>query len=631
MNKVIVVGHPLSGYGDVIQLLFDCGMSSALPSRQEGLTPQEIDCMLCKAHGISPLNVGSLENHAYDQIEIGAVWNGMVLDLMRGNLEQQFWGWADPQAIYLLNYWKTIDPKIAFILVYNHPRTALIKDTVESDSGSTPQEGIDLVSWKAYNDALLHFYQRNAERCLLVHVEQVRASVNSYLQQLRTRIDAPIGKIQDSSLLRGKTELSEKKEPKDVSEASANSQNQTDLVAFTGTSDPLEIFLADELIQQFPEALELYEELQAIATLPYSRSFSPQNSAFLAWQNFSRLQRESLQFAEQTQVLKSALDKLQHDKDKALHLQNATQQENELLLIQLHKIQDDFERSFLKAQDDLKKIQKLELIEKKSAEQFLELKQKNNELEQYALKNQDYLKKIQELDQVKKKFAEQSIELKKKENELVKYSLKDQDFLKKVQELEQIKKKLIEQSIELKQQKEIQNELKEKLQKKEQEFNKIRAKQIDSLHEIQQENNLLLLQLHQVQEKLEWSFLENAELKKNQQPIYYGAAERVKGELSYKIGAAIIERSRKGWPLLFLPFSMWSLARDYRKTPPQQDKNQPPLPEYRDYPKAQKAMQHLSYRLGKTWLKHCRTPWGFLIMPFALLKTDREFQQYKKQ
>ena len=29
---------------------------------------------------------------------------------MLGNLEENFWGWSDPNAIYLLDYWKQLDP-----------------------------------------------------------------------------------------------------------------------------------------------------------------------------------------------------------------------------------------------------------------------------------------------------------------------------------------------------------------------------------------------------------------------------------------------------------------------------------------------------------------------------------------
>jgi hypothetical protein len=57
------------------------------------------------------------------QTQVAAVWQGMVLDLMLSNLDQPLWGWADPQAVYLLDYWKEQDPQVVFVLVYDEPQT----------------------------------------------------------------------------------------------------------------------------------------------------------------------------------------------------------------------------------------------------------------------------------------------------------------------------------------------------------------------------------------------------------------------------------------------------------------------------------------------------------------------------
>ncbi|MBM9613659.1 hypothetical protein JWJ90_05080 [Desulfobulbus rhabdoformis] len=555
MNKVIVVGHPFSGYSEVEQLLLECGMASALPSHQEKLTPQEIDLMLCKAHDVAPLSIADLQDPIFDQIDIGVVWHGMILDLMRGNLGQQFWGWGDPQAIYLLDFWKTIDPKIAFILVYNHPRTALRNNPTEADSGHSDQEKNELDCWTAYNDTLLHFYQRNTERCLLVHAEQVRTSVNSYLQQLKTRLDAPIGQIQDDCSLQQKTEQIREETATYTAEDEANLQCQTALAAFTKKQDPLEIFLASEVIEQFPEAMELYEELQAIATLPYSNNLTSSHSAFLAWQTFSRLKRDNDNITKKYQKLNTETETLNNEKIKYLQKNNEIQQENDLLIQQVLQLQKDLDKYYAQSHDCM-------------------------------IKNQDF---------------------------------------------KQIEKKFTKQSIELIQNKKIINDLNKKLDDLKRKSHESKNKTDRDTSKLKEENELLLLQLHQVQEELEQYFLENTKLRKNQLPVHYGAAERVKSELPYLIGAAIIQRSRKGWPLLFLPFSMRPLARRYRQSAQQHDNPLPPLSEYHDFPEAQRVMKHLSYRLGTTWLKHCRTPWGLLIMPFALMKADKQFQQYKNQ
>jgi len=128
-------------------------------------------------------------------------------------------------------------------------------------------------------------------------------------------------------------------------------------VAFAQKTNPLELFLAEELIQQFPEAITLYEELQAIATLPYSYGSQSNSSVLSAWMMFSRIQKESRQLAEQTQILRDKFEKLQLEKKEYLQLQIDNQQENELLISQLHKTQEELEQYFLKNQK-LKNIEK---------------------------------------------------------------------------------------------------------------------------------------------------------------------------------------------------------------------------------------------------------------------------------
>nr|WP_320011012.1 hypothetical protein [uncultured Desulfobulbus sp.] len=593
MNKVIVVGHPFSGYSEVEQLLLECGMASALPSHQEKLTPQEIDLILCKAHGVAPLNIANLQDPTFDQVDIGVVWHGMILDLMRGNLGQQFWGWGDPQAIYLLDFWKTIDPKIAFILVYNHPRTALRNNPTEADSGHSDQEKNELDCWTAYNDALLHFYQRNTERCLLVHSEQVRTSVNSYLQQLRTRLDAPIGQIQDDRSLQQKTEQIREETASYTAEDEANLQCQTASAAFTKNQDPLEIFLISEVIEQFPEVMGLYEELQAMATLPYTSNLPSSHSAFLAWQTFSRLKRDNDNITQKYQKLNAETEALNHEKIKYIQKNNEIQHENSLLTQQVFQLQ--------------------------------------KEIDKYYLQSQDYIIKTQDFKQIEKKLNEISIELNQKQKTIDDLTLKSNQYLNKTKESKEIEKNFNKQSIEIIQNRKIIDNLNKKLDEERRKIQESKNKTDRDSSKLKEENELLLLQLHQVQEELEQYFLENTKLRKNQIPVHYGAAERVKSELPYLIGAAIIQRSRKGWPLLFLPFSMRTLAKRYRQSAQQHDKPLPPLSEYNDFPEAQRVMKHLSYRLGTTWLKHCRTPWGLLIMPFALMKADKQFQQYKNQ
>ena len=81
------------------------------------------------------------------------------------NLEQKFWGWSDPYAIYTLDYWLSLDENLTFILVYNHPRSVLEQAANNQESFVNNTIGHLIDNWIAYNTALLNFYYNNRERC----------------------------------------------------------------------------------------------------------------------------------------------------------------------------------------------------------------------------------------------------------------------------------------------------------------------------------------------------------------------------------------------------------------------------------------------------------------------------------
>ncbi len=516
MNKVIVVGHPHSEYRNVEKLLYDCGVNPAQPSQQEGISPTEIGSILCKAHGVAPLD-RLTDGEEIKQISVGAVWNGMILDLFRGNLEQPLWGWSDPQALYFLDYWKQIDPQLMFVLVYNHPRTILSQDpNCTQNLTSTRLEQL-ISQWHIYNMALLHFFHRNKDRSLLVHAQQVSTSAKNYVQQLQTRIRCSYNTAVDLLLTPPNVNDFEREQLSPQRQLPSTSMDNQ-LRLQTGDNyreNPLKHFLAGELLGHYPKAGQLYEDMQAIANLPADDNDSSLHS-FAAWQIMSelyvqseKLQKQTLEQQEQVNILKES---------------------NQILTKQNQK----------SSEEKNKKIQELEAEQKASSEKQKQI---------------DYLKT-------------------------------------------QLKK---------------------------------RQQQNDNAKELQEENGLLLLQLHQVQEELEHYFIQYQELNSHQQPVYTGAAERLKKGLPYQLGAIMIKRSRKLWLLPFSPISLIRFTRQYRTEQQELSQDLPPLTEYNDFHEAEKVQKHLSYRLGITWLKHIQKPWGWIIMPFALFNANRAFRNYRKE
>lgn len=650
MNKILIVGHPQSGYEEVEELLNACGMASAQPSRRDGFLPQQISATLCKAHNAGTLQcIGAASD--VQQIEAGPIWHGMALDLMLGNLDQPFWGWADPQSIWLLDYWSQLDPTITFVLVYDKPQTVLTRLDVQAAAKLEPQALQQRVQgWAAYNGALLRFFLRHPQRCLLVHTQQVRESAASYLQQMRARINAPwserMGELVGDLEMPAGDAVAELQIGNATAASSATPW--TPLTPHRPAPDALAAFLADALLSQHPASLQLYEELQASANLPLGDEASQAVPAALdAWQSMVARQLELQTQASQiddmeqaAQLLQTRLDdaqslalqkqalveqldaacqhaeqlaqrrqqlldeqtrlrstEAQHHEQRLAELviarealearQREAEGENELLLNQLHQVQEELERHYLDAQQ---KAQRLDALQQAEAS----LRQITGQQEKQLAEKQ-------------KQFAEKQKQLAEQQQQLSQLTKQEQEAQKRLQALQT-------------------------------ELNSARTKASEPPPELLQENELLLNQLHQVQEELERYYLEAQKLKqkaapaKPAEPVYYGAGQRIRQQLSYKLGATMIERSRTvgGW--FSMPVELLRVARQHkRELPLRAAQKLPPIHKYRDAHEAERHRNHLSYRLGQTLLKNARSPIGWMRLPSAIRHEVRAFRRRQQQ
>lgn len=462
-RKLLIVGQPSSGYDQIGALLHSCGMKTARPSRREGFLPTEISLHLSRAHGIQP--IGSLSKPpVIEQIEPGPVWHGMVLDLMLGNLEQDLWGWADAQSVFLLDYWRALDPAIFFVLVFDVPGSVL------SDPGHGPEDHSSnawrdrMDGWCAFNAALLRFFYRHPERCVLVHAQEFRRSKAAGLKQVGMHLGAPLRETQDSN-------------PSGMSSPTKKDAGD----------DLLKRHLARQLAEEHLEARLLYEELQSVATFPLADG-ADEVSPNAAWSVFLTLNRQQ---ADQARCL--------------------------------------------------------------------------------------------------------------------------------VQDLETAR---------------------DALRKRQLELNELRLSMSNLEHKGRKESELLLHELHQVQEELERYYLGAASLrqapkdpsnKAASRKVLRGAADRVKQQLSYRIGATMISHSRSftGWASM--PWGLFRTVRRFRmEAPKRKAARLPPIASYSDAHEAEKARLHLSYRLGAAAIAHSRSPAGWISLPLAIVREVKDFRRRRR-
>ena len=111
--------------------------------------------------------------------------------------------------------------------------------------------------------------------------------------------------------------------------------------------------------------------------------------------------------------------------------------------------------------------------------------------------------------------------------------------------------------------------------------------------------------------------------------VYYGAADRVRNHLSYRLGAIVIESSRSFRSCLSLP---GALLREYKSYRSDQVKlgymnKRPSIDRYRDNFEAEKVRNHLSYRVGSAMVKFGKNPIGWIWLPFAIAIEVQKFRK----
>ena len=564
VNKVLVIGHPLSGLETVHTLLENAGMHTANPSRREKMHPREITATLLKA------NRKRITGDTIEQVDVSPVWNGLALDLMMGNLDHEMWCWADPDALPLLEYWNDLDERLAFVLVYDAPDNFIARSFADSEEITSHALTSRLKEWNVYNRALMKFYLRHTDRSYLVQASQIRSNSSEYLEDVRKQLGLPL-----------------------LSDIAAH--NIIEDMDHTEPQSVLYSYLAQLFLQHHPDTLQLYDELQSVANIAYDQTRTDPLTLDAAWnaavhmnQNSMRKLRAAEDTAKQLQLEKQ---QIQNETTASLLKEKELfAGESSLLLIQLYHIQEELERKCTENQktQDEKRVLTLAASEQTNAlkEHEIAIVSLTKERDRLSNRNNQLLRELQHSE---KRLKEHVAAFEKEKRMFSEKTVARADIVTKNNalqtKLDQAEKRVLEQT---------------------------------------KENELLLEQLHNIQMEIK---------RKNHtsmsRPV--GAVDRVKQQLSYRLGATMIEKSRNfsGW--VSMPTALMRETRAYRKEFAQRSgKKLPPIHTYADAHEAEQVKKHLSYRLGKVVVDAKRNPLKWGKLPWTVSKTVREFRQEKK-
>lgn len=564
MKKIIIIGHNQKNCEKLESLFHSFGMKQALPSRREGLSPVQIGELLNKVIKLQEQQLGSQENtevqllpeklpthlrkrqakkHFKNKSNALAsipksTWDYIPMDLLIANIDNEFWGWADKNALDHLDYWGKIDPSILFILTYDHPQSLLSE--LESHESNIDKDVIleKLNDWNRYNTKMLEFLEKNPERVILVSNERI---YQKNIMKLVYNQVAP-NNVDDTT---------------DIAAASNLANNEKYL-------SPLFKMVSNQILRLSNEVMDTYRKLQNESRFPCLDEIDNNDNL------------DSL-----INIWKENIGHIKIFKEQI----NTINLENELLLSQLHHIQEEYSSH----------------MDKLSSE-------KSDLLKEYEKFRADKEKLLQEYENNKQLGEKVKEELENKLN----ISLSEKSTL------------LEQKSAIKKEQEEILNYYKNEKANLENAKYEIEKKLKNSLRD----NDLLLSQLHLAQEELFKIHLNKTEQKEK----LFGAADRFKNELDYRIGSVLVKNSSSiiGW--FKMPFSLWQEYSFYKSDKKTKEKlNLPSIEQYEDFYEVEKIKRHLSYKLGCTFLKNIKSPIGWICLPFSIVKEVKIFRKQRNQ
>ena len=205
-----------------------------------------------------------------------------------------------------LEFWRDLDPNIRFLLTYASPEGEIAKRVLDFEQDVKNADAL-LDTWQAHSTQILRFYNRNRDRCVLVAADSVASNTIRLVELCNDRWglqfqrpDCQFGQNDSRSVL-------------------------VEALARTTT-------------QERDELHELYDELEAAASLPYGESL--ENRFDGVWSEYRKLIETQGEMARRVSELER---NNQTDKLSFQQTREKLEKDNENLLLQLHKVQEELE------------------------------------------------------------------------------------------------------------------------------------------------------------------------------------------------------------------------------------------------------------------------------------------------
>ncbi len=367
MSVLCITGFSNASTQMAERALLACGMAPHLPLERD----PTLDLVRWHERVSSAAQLTGQSTHSESANRIkqpSRIWQQLAIDLMVANMDSANWGWAHPGAVQWLEFWAQLDSDIRFVLVCAD-RQSLVCRLVEQGEALVNIHA-HLALWAQTHQEMLRFHLRNPDRSLLVWDAEVKSQPNKLIQTIERDWQIPLdAALADAQTLGHPTALLQHIALRILEDHPQTAPIDYDLQSLIG---PSHWSAASEQIET-PDLIEIYVRLQERTDLQGQLQRAQQHIDYaneLRTQDLEKVEAETEAkqdalnklAAEQksSATLKNQTDELNVTQQQALAKHKELQEESDLLLVQLHQVQEELEKYYRQHKERQIEVQKLQ-------------------------------------------------------------------------------------------------------------------------------------------------------------------------------------------------------------------------------------------------------------------------------
>lgn len=341
MKTLCITGTECAMFNKISDTIFNAGISPAKTITQPNGSSMDFNDWHQKV--VDENSLLSIDSSS----KIGRIWEQLAVDLFMENVGQEKWGWACPHSVKLLNFWHSFAPQLCFVLLYSTPEEVIYAASKNLNNNSAHNNSGDAIIKQWLNDQqmMLKFYIKNPLQSLLINVNDFRKNPKYLVEKINEHFNFNLNSF---------TELND-----------PDSENLKIL-----EPNSLAEYLVNITLQQsqyLSEVNTLFSELEKNKVAICADEIIAENGIMnnsISTENNSKISNSN----NDSIVVDSyaLLCKYNYDISNNINLQNNfvelqdSREEADLLLRQLHKVQEELEFYYLEYRAEKKRADTIE-------------------------------------------------------------------------------------------------------------------------------------------------------------------------------------------------------------------------------------------------------------------------------